>query len=96
VTDSAPAPLTAAERVALTIAAQTLRSTVATLNEEWAVFVMNNPDKVTPDIHRGYLLAVHRIAGIADNIERNRNAQGVRPEERCDPEPSASDGVDGR
>jgi len=71
VTDSAPAPLTAAERVALAIAAQTLRSTVATLNEEWAVFVMNHPNRVTPEIHRGYLLAVHRVAGIADNIGRN-------------------------
>lgn len=71
--DSTPAPLTSAERVALRIAAQTLRQAAETLRREWYVFEEKHPDKATSEVCRGYLMAIHRIGHMADDIERNAN-----------------------
>ena len=70
-TDSAPAPLTEAERVALRVSAETLRHTTNILRSEWDTFALAHPDKATPDVHRGYLLAVQRITHLVSDIERN-------------------------
>lgn len=81
-----PAPLTPAERVVLRVSAQTLRHTTQVLRFDWATFAVAHPDKATPDVHRGYLLAIQRISHMVTDIERNANAQGVQLEERHDPE----------
>jgi hypothetical protein len=71
--DGAPASLTPAERVALAVAAETLQQTALTLRKEWNLFAVNHPDKATPEVHRGFLMAVHRIGHMAADIERNAN-----------------------
>lgn len=69
--DSAPAPLTDAERVALGLSSQVLRSAAATLRTEWAQFEKDHPGRATDDVTRGFLMAVKRISYMADAIERN-------------------------
>lgn len=68
---SAPAPLTPGERVALRVSAETLRHTTQVLQFDWDTFAVAHPDKATPDVHRGYLLAVQRISHMVADIERN-------------------------
>lgn len=70
-TDSAPAPLTGAERVALRVSAETLRHTTVVLRFDWDTFALAHPDKATPDVHRGYQLAIQRITHMMIDIERN-------------------------
>lgn len=70
----ASAPLTPAERVALTVAAETLRQTALNLRKDWELFAVTHPDKATPEVHKGFLMAVHRIGHAAANIERNTHA----------------------
>jgi hypothetical protein len=76
--DSAPAPLTTAERVALTVAVETLRQTALNLRKDWDLFAVTHPDRATPDVHKGFLMAVHRIGHAIANIERNTNAEDLR------------------
>jgi hypothetical protein len=57
--------------VVLRVAAETLRHTALTLRTEWDVFVAAHPDKATPAVHRGYLLAIQRIGHMVADIERN-------------------------
>lgn len=85
-TDSAPAPLTRAERVALRVSVETLRHTTQVLRSEWDTFASAHPDRATPDVHRGYLLAVQRINHMVSDIERNANAQDFQAQEQQDPE----------
>lgn len=67
---SPPAPLTPAERVALSVAAETLQQTALILRQEWNLFEVNYPDRATSEVYRGFLMAVHRIGRMATDIER--------------------------
>lgn len=70
-TDGAPAPLTQAERVALTIAAQTLSTTVENLWMQWEHLKETHPEQITPEVRKGFKIALHWMSVRAENIERN-------------------------
>lgn len=69
--DSVPAPLTEAERVALRIAAEALRASVDTLKMQWDHFEEIRPNEATSEVKKGFRLATHWLVVRADTIERN-------------------------
>lgn len=76
-TDSAPAPLTAAERVALRIAAEALKAALVDMDMRWDHLKETHPHLITSDARRGFTIARHWLFVRYEIAERNRNAQGV-------------------